>query len=156
MVKIIGQSETNRTLQSETLGGDLNTGGPWGPSRCLCSYRTVWLSCWKLMRVPERPCQELGKCSLPVLMREAVDVSPVPERRQAAGRNRGTDDGKAERRRGPPVCCCCEVASVVSNSVRPHRRQPTRLPRPWDSPGKNSGVGCLLQCMKVKSESGVV
>ena len=41
--------------------------------------------------------------------------------------------------------------------MRPHRRQPTRLPRPWDSPGKNTGVGChfLLQCMKVKSESEV-
>ena len=39
----------------------------------------------------------------------------------------------------------------------PHRRQPTRLPHPWDSPGKNTGVGyhCLLQCMKVKSESEV-
>ena len=35
------------------------------------------------------------------------------------------------------VCCCCQVASVVSDSVWPHRRQPTRLPRPWDSPGKN-------------------
>ena len=37
----------------------------------------------------------------------------------------------------------------------PHRRQPTRLPRPWDSPGKNTGVGCpfLLQCRKVKRES---
>ena len=45
----------------------------------------------------------------------------------------------------------------MSNSVRPHRRQPSRLPRPWDSPGKNTGVGChfLLQCMKVKSESEV-
>ena len=45
----------------------------------------------------------------------------------------------------------------VSDSVRPHRRQPTRLPRPWDSPGTNTGVGChfLLQCMKVKSESEV-
>ena len=55
------------------------------------------------------------------------------------------------------VCCCCCVASVVSDSVRPHRRQPTRLPRPWDSPGKNTGVGrhFLLQCMKVKSESEV-
>ena len=54
-------------------------------------------------------------------------------------------------------CCCCLVTSVMSNSVRPHRRQPTRLPRPWDSPGKNTGVGChfLLQCMKVKSESEV-
>ena len=44
-----------------------------------------------------------------------------------------------------------------SNSVRPHRRQPTRLPHPWDSLGKNTRVGChfLLQCMKVKSESEV-
>ena len=42
-------------------------------------------------------------------------------------------------------------------TLRPHRRQLTRLPRPWDSPGKNTGVGChfLLQCMKVKSESEV-
>ena len=45
----------------------------------------------------------------------------------------------------------------MSDSVRPHRRQPTRLPCPWDSPGKNTGVGChfLLQWMKVKSESEV-
>ena len=55
------------------------------------------------------------------------------------------------------VYCCCQVTSVVSDSVRPHRWQPTRLPRPWNSPGKNTGVGChfLLQCMKVKSESEV-
>ena len=47
--------------------------------------------------------------------------------------------------------------SIVSNSVQPQRRQPTRLPRPWDSLVKNTGVGChfLLQCMKVKSESDV-
>ena len=45
----------------------------------------------------------------------------------------------------------------MSDSVRPHRWKPTRLPCPWDSPGKNDGVGChfLLQCMKVKSESEV-
>ena len=45
----------------------------------------------------------------------------------------------------------------MSDSVRPHGQQPTRLPRSWDSPGKNTGVGChfLLQCMKVKSESEV-
>ena len=45
----------------------------------------------------------------------------------------------------------------MSDSVQPHRWQLTRLPRPWDSPGKNTGVGCyyLLQCMKVKSESEV-
>ena len=54
-------------------------------------------------------------------------------------------------------CCCCQVPSVVSDSVRPQRRQPTRLPRPWDSPGKNTGVGChfLLQCVKVKLLSRV-
>ena len=41
--------------------------------------------------------------------------------------------------------------------MRPHRGQPTRLPRPWDSPGKNTGVDChfLLQYVKVKSESEV-
>ena len=45
-----------------------------------------------------------------------------------------------------------KVTSVMSNSVLPHRRQTTRLCCPWDSPGKNTGVGCnfLLQCMKVK------
>ena len=45
----------------------------------------------------------------------------------------------------------------MSDSVRPHRQQPTKLPRPWDSPGKNTGVGChfLLQRVKVKSESEV-
>ena len=46
------------------------------------------------------------------------------------------------------------LASVVSDSVQPQRRQPTRLPCPWDSQGKNTGVGChfLLQCIRVKSE----
>ena len=45
----------------------------------------------------------------------------------------------------------------MSDSVRPHKWQPTSLPCPWDSPGKNTGVGChfLLQCMKVKSEGDV-
>ena len=45
----------------------------------------------------------------------------------------------------------------MSNSVRPHRQQPTRLPRPWDSPGKNTRVGChfLLQCVNVKLLSRV-
>ena len=47
--------------------------------------------------------------------------------------------------------------SLQSCPVRPHRRQPTRSPCPWDSPGKNTGVGrhFLLQCMKVRSESEV-
>ena len=46
----------------------------------------------------------------------------------------------------------------MSDSVQPHSRQVTRLRCPWDSPGKNTGVGChfLLQCTKVKSESEVV
>ena len=45
----------------------------------------------------------------------------------------------------------------MSDSVRPHRQQPTRLLCPWDSPGKDTGVGChfLLQCIKVKSQSEV-
>ena len=50
-----------------------------------------------------------------------------------------------------------QLSHFISDSVQPHRQQPTRLPRPWDSPWKNTGVGChfLLQCMKVKSESEV-
>ena len=54
---------------------------------------------------------------------------------------------------------CSDFATAASlqscPTLRPHKRQPTRLPRPWDSPGKNTGVGChfLLQCMKVKEES---
>ena len=76
---------------------------------------------------------------------------------------------KGKRRRGQQRMRCLdsitdsidvkwnESHSVMSDSVRPHRRQPARLPRPWDSPGKNTGVGChfLLQCMKVKSEREV-
>ena len=61
--------------------------------------------------------------------------------------------------RGKPFFpyAACQVASVVSDSVQPHGLQPTRLLRPWDSPGKSTGVGChfLLQCMKVESDSEV-
>ena len=70
---------------------------------------------------------------------------------------RGFPGGAGGKETACQCCCCCWVASVGSDSVRPHRRQPTRLPRPWDSPGKNTGVGChfLLQCTKVKSQSEV-
>ena len=55
------------------------------------------------------------------------------------------------------LSACCQVASVVPDSVWPYGLQPTRLLCPWDSPGKNTGVGChfILQCMKVESESEV-
>ena len=61
------------------------------------------------------------------------------------------------RSMGTICCCCCCISLVVSNSMRPHRWQSTRLPCPWDSPGKNTRVSChfLQQCMKVKSESEV-
>ena len=39
-------------------------------------------------------------------------------------------------------CCCCQVTAAASNSVRPHGLQPTWLRRPWDSPGKSTGMGC--------------
>ena len=69
----------------------------------------------------------------------------------------GMQTSTATRENSGCCCCCCCVTSVVSDSVRPHRQQPTRLPRLWDFPDKNTGVGChfLLQCMKVKSESEV-
>ena len=57
----------------------------------------------------------------------------------------------------PTLLLLLLVTSVMSDSLRPHGLQPTRLLRPWDSPGKNTGVGChfLLQCVKVESESEV-
>ena len=66
-------------------------------------------------------------------------------------------DVQGNKEKNESCCCCCCIASVVSDSVRPQRWQPIRLPRPWDSPGKNTGVGChfLFQCMKVKSLSHV-
>ena len=56
-----------------------------------------------------------------------------------------------------PAAAAAAKSIQLCPTLRPHRRQPTRLPCPWDSPGKNTGVGChfLLQCMKVKSESEV-
>ena len=62
-----------------------------------------------------------------------------------------------------PTYMCPDIAAAAKSRQScltlcdPHRRQPTRLPHPWDSPGKNIGVGChfLLQCMKVESESEV-
>ena len=60
------------------------------------------------------------------------------------------------RQSSSPVSPAAAAAKSL-HSVRPHRWQPTRLPRAWDSPGKNTGLGChfLLQCMTVKSESEV-
>ena len=69
--------------------------------------------------------------------------------------------GSSQPRNWTGVCCIAAAAAAKSlqscPTLQPHRRQPTRLPRPWDSPGKNTGVGChfLLQCTKVKSESEV-
>ena len=64
------------------------------------------------------------------------------------------------------VCVCIYMAAATAKSLQScptlcdpiSVRQPTRLPHPWDSPGKNTGVGChfLLQCMKVKSKSEVL
>ena len=61
------------------------------------------------------------------------------------------------QRQNLSLLAAAAATSVVSDSMRPHRRQPTRLPHPWDSPGKNTGVGChfLLQWVKVKSENEV-
>ena len=55
---------------------------------------------------------------------------------------------------GKPLAAAAAKSLQSCLTVQPHRRQPTRLPHPWDSPGKNTGVGChfLLQCMKVESE----
>ena len=64
----------------------------------------------------------------------------------------GTTLGSWEAIKAAAAAIAAKSLQSLSDSVQPHRRQPTRLPRPWDSPGKNTGVGCpfLLQCMKGK------
>ena len=56
-----------------------------------------------------------------------------------------------------PAAAAAAKSRQSCPTLQPHRRQPRRLPHPWDSPGKNTGVGChfLLRCRKVKSESEV-
>ena len=68
----------------------------------------------------------------------------------------------AKKKKTSLVIFTRKVLAVAAKSLQscptlqPHRWQPTRFPCPWDSPGKNIGVGChFLQCMKVKSESEV-
>ena len=81
------------------------------------------------------------------------DVSPATEKTPAKSKGLSWVWGRGGScYHGSYTYYCCEVASVVSDSLRPHRLQPTRLLRPWDSPGKNTGVGCpfLLQCMNEK------
>ena len=65
--------------------------------------------------------------------------------------------GKKTHKKNPAAVAAAAKLLQLCPTVRPNRRLPTRLLRPWDSPGKNTGVGChfLLQCMKVKSESEV-
>ena len=68
------------------------------------------------------------------------------------------EDSSIEQSLLPLISSAAAAESLqLRPTVGPHRRQPTRLPCPWDSPGKNTGVGChfLLQCMKLKSESEV-
>ena len=71
--------------------------------------------------------------------------------------NTGTSMSDSCQCMAKPTAAAAKVTSVVSDSVRPHRWQPSRLLRPWNSPSKNTGVGChfLLQSVKVKSESEV-
>ena len=67
------------------------------------------------------------------------------------------EPSKFRHKRGiwPAAAAAAKSLQSCLTLCDPHRRQPTKLPCPWDSPGKNTGVGChfLLQCMKVKSES---
>ena len=79
------------------------------------------------------------------------------QRTEATQENKKTVILPAAAAAAAVAAAAAAAKSLQSDSVQPHGWQPTRLPCPWDSPGKNTGVGChfLLQCMKVKSESEV-
>ena len=103
----------------------------------------------------EFPAYDLKRVDVTVAMEDALGVK-VKEAYLARDLLCVVDDEQTVRELVPDLekIKQIKIASVVSDSVRHHRRQPTSLPLPWDSPGKNTGVGChfLLQCMKVKSE----
>ena len=82
---------------------------------------------------------------------------PSPGDLPDPGIEAGSPASQADALPSKPPAAAAAKSLQSCLTVRPHRRQPTRLPRPWDSPGKNTGVGrhFLLQCMKVKSESEV-
>ena len=106
------------------------------------------------------PPLRLGSCSLSPLGSFSCLLAPhhwTERTRKAAALPCLLLPSPTVTQQGPLLLLLLLSRSVMSDSVRPRRRQPTRLRCPWDSPGKNSGVGChfLLQCMKVKSESEV-
>ena len=91
-----------------------------------------------------------------MMERVAISIS----RGSLQPRDGNSVSNRKKRRKNSPIELFAAAAAKSLQScptLRSHRRQPTRLSRPWDSPGKNTGVGChfLLQCMKVKSESEV-
>ena len=71
--------------------------------------------------------------------------------------NKKEKSRKGKTWRKPAAAAAAKSLQSCPTLCDPIRQQPTRLPRPWDSQGKNTGVGChfLLQCMKVKSQSEV-
>ena len=106
------------------------------------------------------PPLRLGSCSLSPLGSFSCLLAPhhwTERTRKAAALPCLLLPSPTVTQQGPLLLLLLLSRSVVSDSVRPRRRQPTRLRCPWDSPGKNSGVGChcLLQRMRVKSEREV-
>ena len=112
------------------------------------------IQCWPLEKTASE--RQFGKRGAQKLTRSGQSGRRNGKKEQSQ-RLQGELSAQGGWQHSVSCCCCCWITSVVSDSVRPHRQQPTRLPRPWDSPGKNTGVGChfLFQCMKGKSESEV-
>ena len=93
------------------------------------------------MQIPFRTLKTLQTSAMERVLRGSVQLSP---------------DGSSPHHLHLALSAAAKLLQSCP-TLRPQRQQPTRLSRPWDSPGKNTGVGChfLLQCMKVKSESEV-
>ena len=102
-------------------------------------------------------------CSMVDPLLAIWSLLPLPLQNPAWTKVHGSCTAESLAWRILSILACFHGAAAAAKSLqscptlRPHRQQPTRLPHPWDSPGKNTGVGCyfLLQCRKVKSESEV-
>ena len=96
-------------------------------------------------------------CSVALVMSNSVTYGTIDHPWDSLSKNTGVGCHALFNATTAATAAAKSLQSCLTDSVRPHRRQLTRLRCLWDSPGKNTGVGChfLLQCIKVKSESEV-
>ena len=135
---------------------------------CMCLCVRVWSRFSRVWLCDPVDCSPPGSSVHGILQARILEWAVMPSSRGSSGPRDQTSSVSllSPALAGeslplvPPAAAAAAAAKLLQSCPTlcdPHRRQPTRLRHPWDSPSKSTGVGChfLLQCMKVKSESEV-